>query len=81
MCVISRVSKKHSEHKMRPFLEVADEHRKKLQEDLTAFEQVKENCGQAAGNMKIRTQRRRSESSLKSFAGFWKGKRRPDWLR
>nr|XP_020466875.1 nuclear factor 7, ovary-like [Monopterus albus] len=60
VCLICRDSKTHNNHRFRPLHEFAQEHRqelqkslKPLQEKLTLFEQVKENCDQTAEHIKV----------------------------
>ncbi|XP_069025763.1 nuclear factor 7, brain-like [Embiotoca jacksoni] len=60
VCVVCRDSKTHSDHRFRPIAEAAEDHRKKLQESLKPlqdklkiFQEVKRNCNQTAGHIKV----------------------------
>ncbi|XP_069025628.1 zinc-binding protein A33-like [Embiotoca jacksoni] len=60
VCVVCRDSKTHSDHRLRPIAEAAEDHRAKLQESLKPlqdklkiFQEVKRNCNQTAGHIKV----------------------------
>ncbi|XP_026163812.1 tripartite motif-containing protein 35-like [Mastacembelus armatus] len=70
VCLICRDSKTHNNHRFRPIDEAAQDHReeilkslKPLQEKLKLFEQVKGNCDQTAGHIKV--QARHTEKQIK----------------
>ncbi|XP_069025766.1 zinc-binding protein A33-like [Embiotoca jacksoni] len=60
VCVVCRNSETHSDHRFRPIAEAAEDHRKKLKESLKPlqdklkiFQEVKRNCNQTAGHIKV----------------------------
>ncbi|XP_034724913.1 E3 ubiquitin-protein ligase TRIM39-like [Etheostoma cragini] len=70
VCLVCLHSETHSNHRIRPVDEAAQQHRKELQETLEplkeklkGFEQVKVKCDQTAGHIKV--QARRTETQIK----------------
>ena len=65
VCVICRDSEKHTDHRIRPIDEAAQQHRKQLQETLKlqCFERVKVEFDQTAEHIKV--QARRTETQIK----------------
>ncbi|XP_054472197.1 nuclear factor 7, ovary-like [Anoplopoma fimbria] len=70
VCLVCRDSEKHTKHTIRPIVEVAQQHKKKLQETLEplkeklkVFREVKVKFDQTAEHMKV--QARRTESQIK----------------
>uniref|UniRef100_UPI0037E71A91 E3 ubiquitin-protein ligase TRIM39-like n=1 Tax=Semicossyphus pulcher TaxID=241346 RepID=UPI0037E71A91 len=70
VCVVCRDSKTHNNHRFRPIDEAAQDHREELQkalkpvqDKLKIFKEVKGNCDETAGHIKV--QARRTESKIK----------------
>ncbi|XP_031133018.2 E3 ubiquitin-protein ligase TRIM39-like [Sander lucioperca] len=70
VCVVCLHSEKHSNHRIRPIDEAAEQHKKKLQETLEPlkeklkfFDQVKVKCDQTAEHLKVQAQR--TETQIK----------------
>ncbi|XP_069025768.1 zinc-binding protein A33-like [Embiotoca jacksoni] len=70
VCVICRDSETHSNHRLQPIAEIAVDHREKLQESLKPlqdklkiFQEVKGNCNQTAGHIKV--QAKNTERQIK----------------